>query len=115
MSGVEGLVELAGVEQPGPGVERPGVEVASYIILSNATVAHSASVGATIGALAVVDGISSYTFTLTSNPGSLFSIAGNALKVAASLTAGSDAISIKADNGSGSVITQRFLITVTAG
>lgn len=84
------------------------------IALSASTVLDSASVGTTIGTLSVLGGTGSYTFTLTSNPGSLFSITGTALKVAASLTAGSDAITIRADNGAGGVVTQPFLITVTA-
>lgn len=86
----------------------------AHISLSASTVLDSATVGTTIGTLSVVGGTGVYTFTLTSNPGTLFSITGTALKVAASLTAGSDAITIKADNGAGSVITQPFLITVTS-
>jgi hypothetical protein len=82
--------------------------------LSNATVLDSASIGDVIGALSVSGGVGSYTFTFTSNPGSLFSITGSSLKVAAALTAGSDAITIKADNGAGSVVTRAFLITVTS-
>lgn len=82
--------------------------------LSASTISDTASVGDVIGLLSVTGGTGSYTFTFTSNPGSLFSITTNQLKVAASLTAGSDAITIKADNGAGSVITQPFLITVTS-
>lgn len=81
--------------------------------LSGSSVADTASVGTTVGTLSVSGGSGTYTFTLTSNPGSLFSISGSALQVAASLSAGSDAITIKADNGAGSVITQPFLITAT--
>lgn len=88
---------------------RPAIEI------SNATVASTATVGTTIGSLSVVNGIGSYTFTLTSNPGTLFSISGSSLQVAAALTAGSDPITIHADNGAGGVITQPFTITVTGG
>lgn len=84
-----------------------------FITLSASTIPATATIGTTIGTLAVVGGIGVYTFTLTSNPGGLFSISGTALQVGAALTQGSDPITIKADNGAGSVITQPFLITVT--
>jgi len=64
--------------------------------------------------LSVNGGVGSYTFSLTSNPGGLFAISGNNLNVAAALSAGSDAITIQANNGAGSIITQPFLITVTS-
>lgn len=81
--------------------------------LSNATVASSATVGTVIGTLSVTGGVGAYTYTFTSNPGTLFSITTNQLKVAAALTAGSDPITIQANNGAGSVITQPFIIVVT--
>lgn len=81
--------------------------------LSAATALDSATIGTVIGTLTVTGGTGAYTFTLTSNPGGLFSITTNQLKVAAALTAGSDPITIKADNGAGSVVTRAFLITVT--
>src|SRR6185312_3212904 len=85
------------------------------ILLSNATVASTATVGTTVGALSVVNGSGTYTFTLTSNPGGLFAISVANLNVAAALTAGSpDPITIHADNGTGGLITQLFVITVTA-
>lgn len=83
------------------------------IALSSATVPSTASIGTTVGALSVVGGVGTYTFTLTSNPGGLFAISGSNLNVAAALSVGSDAITIKADNGAGGVIVQPFLITVT--
>lgn len=83
------------------------------IALSSATIADTASIGDTVGTLSVVGGSGSYTFTLTSNPGSLFSISAALLKVAGSLTAGSDAITVHADNGVDTPISQPFLITVT--
>lgn len=82
------------------------------IQLSASTVLDNATVGTTIGTLSVLNGSGSYTFTFTSNPGSLFSISGSSLKVAGSLTAGSDAITVHADNGAGSVLDAPFLITV---
>jgi hypothetical protein len=84
------------------------------IILSNSTIPSTASIGTTVGTLSVVGGTGTYTFTLTSNPGSLYAISGSSLNVAGALTAGSDPITIQASNGAGSVITQPFTITVTA-
>ena len=83
------------------------------IALSVATIADTAAVGDTVGILSVVGGTGVYTFTLTSNPGALFSITGTSLQVAAALTAGSDAITIHADNGAGGTLDRAFLITVT--
>jgi hypothetical protein len=76
-------------------------------------VADTASIGATIGTLSVAGGSGTYTFTLTSNPGTLFSISGTSLNVAAVLSAGSDAITVHADNGAGSVLNRALIITVT--
>lgn len=90
-----------------------GSAAVTSIALTSSTIADTASVGDVIGTLSVSGGTGSYTFTFTSNPGTLFSITTTSLKVAAALTAGSDAITIKADNGAGSVVTQPFLITVT--
>lgn len=85
------------------------------IQLSASTVSNTATAGTVIGTLSVLNGSGSYTFSLSSNPGSLFSISGSSLQVAAALTVGSDAITIKADNGAGSVLSAPFLITVTNG
>jgi hypothetical protein len=87
--------------------------IGATIQLSSATVADTATIGTVIGALSVVGGTGSYIFTLTSNPGGLFSISGSNLQVAAALTAGSDAITVHADNGAGSVLNRALLITVT--
>ena len=83
------------------------------ISLSNATIAAGSAVGTTIGTLSVSGGTGTYTFTLTSNPGSLFSISGSNLQVAGTLVAGSDPIIIQANNGAGSIKSQPFTITVT--
>ena len=88
----------------------PGIPT---IFLSNATVTDMAAIGTTIGTLSAIGGTGVYTFTFTSNPGSLFSISGSNLNVAATLTPASDPISIMADNGAGSTVTQSFMITVT--
>lgn len=84
------------------------------IRLSNTVVSSSASIGFTIGTFSVIGGSGSYTYTLTSNPGGLFSVSGNQLQVAAALTAGSDPITVQANNGAGSIFTQPFTITVTS-
>lgn len=83
------------------------------ILLSSATIADTASVGDTVGTLSVSNGSGSYTFTLTSNPDSLFSISGASLEVAAALTAGSYSITVQADNSVDTPISRAFLITVT--
>lgn len=83
------------------------------ITLSNASVASVATVGTTIGTLSVVNGKGAYTFTFSSNPGTLFSISAALLQVAAALSAGADPIIIHADNGAGSVLNGPFTITVT--
>lgn len=88
--------------------------VGSQLIqLSNVTIPGTATIGTTIGALSVLNGSGSYTYTLTSNPGGLFAISGANLNVAASLSPGSFPITVHADNGAGSVLDMTFLITVT--
>lgn len=87
------------------------------IQLSAATVQSTATVGTTIGTLSVLNGSGGYTYTFASggNPGTLFSISGSSLQVAAALSIGSDPIMIHADNGAGSVLNMAFLITVING
>ena len=82
------------------------------ILLSNATIPDSTSSGSTVGTLSASNG-GTYTYSLTSNPGALFSIVGTALQTAASLTAGSYPITVRA-TGSPAVPDRAFLITVTA-
>ena len=84
------------------------------LLLSASTFTANSSIGTVIGTMSVIRGTGAYTFSLTSNPGSLFSITTNQLKVAnASISAGSYPITIKADNGAGSVVTRSFLLTAT--
>lgn len=85
------------------------------IQLSAATALSTATIGTVIGALSVSNGSGSYTFTLTSNPGGLFSISGSNLQVAAALSVGSDPITVHADNGAGGVLNMSFVITVLSG
>lgn len=84
------------------------------IQLSAATALDSATIGTLVGTLSVQNGSGTYTYTLTSNPGGLFAISTANLNVAAALSAGSDAITVHADNGAGSVLNASFLITVTS-
>jgi hypothetical protein len=79
----------------------------------NITTLDTASVGDVLATLAVSGGTGVYTFSLTSNPGGLFSIAGNQLKVAASLSAGTDPITIRADNGAGDTPSLPTAVMVT--
>lgn len=85
------------------------------ILLSNATVTDASSVGTVVGDFSVVGGSTrAYTFTLTSNPGGLFSVGGSTLAVAAALTAGNDPITVRASDTGVSVINGAFNITVTS-
>lgn len=83
------------------------------LALDNTTVLDTATIGSLVGNLSVIGGKGVYTFTLISNPGGLFSISGSQLQVAAALSDGSDPITIQANNGAGSIVTQPFNITVT--
>ena len=85
------------------------------ILLSNATVTEGSSVGTVIGNFSVTGGSTRpYTFSLTSNPGGLFSVGGSTLAVAAALTAGSAPITAQASDTGVSVITGSFTITITS-
>jgi hypothetical protein len=92
----------------------PVTSLAALIVTtpSPLTVLDDATIGTLVGTLAVIGGTGSYTFSLTSNPGGKYSITGNQLKVAAALTAGTDSITIQANNGAGSIITLNTTVTV---
>jgi hypothetical protein len=94
--------------------EVEAIPVGGVIHLSNSTVVSSAAIGSLVGTLSVVGGSGTYTYSLTSNPGGLFAIAGSALNVAAALTAGSKPITISASNGVDPAILNTFTITVAA-
>lgn len=68
-----------------PPTPPPPIIIPPTILLSNSTVLDTASIGTTIGVLSTINGTPPYTFTLTSNPESLFAISGSNLNVAASL------------------------------
>ena len=82
------------------------------VLLSNTSIPDTTASGSTVGTLSASNG-GTYTYSLVSNPGALFSILGTALKTAASLTAGSYPITVRA-TGSPAVPDRSFLITVTS-
>jgi len=85
------------------------------ILLSNSTVTEGSSVGTVVGNFSVTGGSTrTYTFTLTSNPGTLFSVGGSTLAVAAALTAGNAPITVRASDTGVSVINGGFNITITS-
>ena len=85
------------------------------ILLSNATVTDTSSAGTVVGNFSVSGGSTrAYTFTLTSNPGGLFSVGGSTLAVAAALTAGNAPITTRASDTGVSVINGAFNITITS-
>lgn len=97
----------------GAGTAAPGVA------LSNSEIAENAEAGDLVGELSVTAGEGSYSFSLTSNPGGLFAIAGSPgdhLVVAAALdyeTAATHNITVQATNGVDTPISREFTITVT--
>lgn len=95
----------------------PVVGVGAVIILSASTISEDASIGDLVGMWSVSNGSGSYTFTLTDDAGGLFALdAGDdtLLEVAGTLSAGSESITVEADNGVDDPISRAFLITVTA-
>lgn len=55
-----------------------------------------------------------FTYTLTSNPGNLFNIAGNTLRVNNSaIVAGNYPVTVRADDGFGTIIFQNLVLTAT--
>lgn len=90
----------------------PSGAAGPQILLSNASIPDSTASGSTVGTLSVSNG-GTYTYSLTSNPGSLFSITGTALKTAATISAGSYSITVRA-TGTPTVADRAFLITVTS-
>jgi hypothetical protein len=76
------------------------------------TASNADPVGKLVGTLSVQNGWGTYTFTLTSNPGGKYQIVGNQLQVAAPLTAGTDTITIQANNGAGDILNLTTTVTV---
>ena len=83
--------------------------------LSNASFPENSALNTVIGTLSVSGGTGVYTYSLTSNPGTLFNISGSSLRVTSTtIAAGSYPVTIRANNGAGSIIDKAFLLTATA-
>lgn len=103
------LMAMAGAPAGG------GVAAAS-IHLGGLTVPEDASIGDLVGALSVLNGSGSYTFTLTDDAGGKFAIDVANLEVAGALdyeTATSHDIVVRADNGVDPAIDMPYTISVT--
>jgi len=83
--------------------------------LSASSFPENSALNTVIGALSVTGGTGTYTYSFQSNPGTLFNISGSDLRVTSTtIAAGSYPVTIRADNGAGSVIDKAFLLTATA-
>ncbi len=83
--------------------------------LSASTFPENSALNTVIGTLSVSGGVGVYTYSFQSNPGTLFNISGSSLRVTSTtIAAGSYPVTIRADNGAGSVIDKVFLLTATA-
>jgi hypothetical protein len=66
------------------------------ILLSNASVGDTATVGTTVGTFSTYNTTGTYTWSLTSNPGSLFILSGANLNTNAAMTVGTKPITVQA-------------------
>jgi hypothetical protein len=83
--------------------------------LSASSFPENSALNTVIGTLSVSNGSGSYTYSLTSNPGTLFNISGSDLRVTSTtIAAGSYPVTIEADNGVDTPISRAFLLTATA-
>ncbi len=83
--------------------------------LSASTFIENSALNTVIGTLSVSGGTGTYTYSFQSNPGTLFNISGSSLRVTSTtIAAGSYPVTIRADNGAGSVIDKVFMLTATA-
>ncbi len=94
----------------------PSFQAPTNVALTNTGVLTSAVVGDVVGLISSVDADAgdTVTYTLQSNPGSKFSITGTQLKVAASLSAGTITITIRATDSHALTTDQNFDIVVTS-
>lgn len=82
--------------------------------LSASSFPENSALNTVIGALSVTGGTGTYSYSLTSNPGTLFNISGSNLRVTSTtIAAGSYPVTILADNGAGSTVSRAFLLTAT--
>lgn len=92
-----------------------GGKMGATLNLSASTFEENSALNTVIGTLSVSGGVGSYTYTFQSNPGTLFNISTASLRVTSTtIAAGSYPVTIRADNGAGSVIDKVFLLTATA-
>jgi hypothetical protein len=92
------------------------IDEPKQMTLSNNTIAENAANGTFIGALAVWEGIGTYTFSIVSDPDNIFTLDDTDLDRPGILdyeTQTSHEVTIRADNGAGDVIDQIFTIFVT--
>jgi hypothetical protein len=83
--------------------------------LSASTWPANSAINTVIGTLSVSGGTGTYTYSFTSNPGTLFNISGSSLRDNTGTNgAGSYPVTIQANNGAGSVVTKAFLLTATS-
>lgn len=86
------------------------------IVLSVTSIAENAASGSVVGALSVISGSGSYTFSITADPDNKFAIDSANLEIDATLdyeTDASHSVTIEADNGVDTPISRTFTITVT--
>lgn len=83
------------------------------IVLSNNTTTDSAAIGSDVGTFFVQGSSDVFSFSLLSDPGGFYTLVGPILRVAAAPAVGFEVIVVKADNGTGQVLIQPFLIFVT--
>lgn len=108
-----------GTVGPGSWADRifeSGILFGPSIQISSDSIAEDAIVGAAVGTLSVIRGEGgTYTFSITSDPDSKFAIDGTSLELAATLdysVKSSHSVTIRADNGAGSVVDKTFTIGV---
>ncbi len=88
----------------------------AVLSLSNNIIASTAATGTLVGNFSVAGGVGTYTYSLTSNPGTLFTVSSTGVltNAVSPLTPGFDPITARADNGAGSIVTSPFTIQVTS-
>lgn len=83
--------------------------------LSASSFPENSALNTVIGTLSVSGGTGTYTYSLTSNPGTLFNISTTSLRVTSTtIAAGSYPVTILADNGAGSTVSRAFLLTASS-
>jgi hypothetical protein len=104
-----------GVMGRGLGKLGAGGKTGPVLLLSASTWPENSAINTVIGTLSVSGGTGTYTYSFTSNPGTLFNISSSSLRDnTGTNAAGSYPVTIQANNGAGSVVTKAFLLTATA-